>query len=421
MHILIVSQYFWPESFRINDMAQALLARGHQVTVLTGMPSYPDRSRFKQHGWLGPYTERWDGITILRAPLCSRGNGRSIRLLINYLSFACFASLVAPFRCRDQFDVIFAFEPSPITSVLPAILLRKLKKVPLVLWVQDLWPETLQATNTIQSQYLLQKVGSLVKYIYARCDKIWVPAKSAIASITEHYAPASKVDYLPNWAEDFYRVISTEEKKQKKLTLPDGFKIIFAGNIGVSQSFDTILAAAKYTSKQTDIHWVILGEGRMLSWVKQEIKRLGLENNIHLLGRKPAEMMPYYFAHADALLVSLTDDPIFSLTIPSKIQSYLACGKPILASLNGEGGDIITNSQAGFSNKAKDSIALANNAIKLFNLPKKDREQMGHLARKLYEAEFDRNFLIKKIEKELISITSKSTNQSAHSDANTEN
>jgi colanic acid biosynthesis glycosyl transferase WcaI len=396
MKILIVSQYFWPESFRINDFAVNLKERGHEVTVLTGMPSYPDRASFPNYRFMSPKTEIYQGIEIMRVPLFSRGKGRSLGLILNYLSFVFFAGILGPFRCwNKKFDLIFVFQTSPITSALPAILLKKLKRIPLVLWVQDLWPDTLRATGVIQSSRVLKIIAGLVKFIYKHCDSILLTTKGAQNSLLEMGVAEKKLNYFPNWAEDFYQPKSIS--KDLQLNIPSGFRVMFAGNLGVSQSLETILQAAKQLQSFQEIQFVILGKGRQGDWLQQSIHEMQL-SNIHLLGHKPLEQMPDYFALADALLVTLRKDPVFSLTIPSKIQSYLACGRPIVGAIDGEGATVIRESGAGFAASAQDAVGLANQVLLLYHMSVEQRDQLGRKAREYYQNHFSRNELLNSFE-----------------------
>jgi colanic acid biosynthesis glycosyl transferase WcaI len=397
MHILIISQYFWPESFRINDLALALQAQGHRITVLTGMPCYPHRQNFQGYGKFSPSKENYQGITILRVPMLSRGEGNNKRLLLNYASFVLSAGILGPLRCRDKYDMIFVFQPSPISSVLPAILLRKLKRIPLMLWVQDLWPETLRATEIVRSETLLAFVNKLVKFIYKRCDSILIQAKTARTSIASFEIPATKINYFPNWAEAVYQVKPPDLTLKASLNLPDGFWIMFAGNLGVSQSLETILLAAQNLQTYADIHFVIVGDGRQSNWLQEQIAQRNL-SNIHMIGRKPVEQMADLFALADVLLMTLKRDPIFSMVIPSKLQSYLACAKPVVAAIDGEGAQIILESGAGLVGPSEDALALANNLLSLYHMTPEQRKEMGANAHKYYQQHFNRDNLLNNLE-----------------------
>lgn len=398
MKILIVTQYFWPESFRINDLALGLKERGHDVTVLTGMPNYPSGRLFSGYTMFSPRREDFGGIQILRVPLIPRGNGGRWRLALNYVSFALCASLFAPIRCKGSFNVIFVFEPSPVTVGIPALVLKKLTQTPIVFWVQDLWPESLSATGAVRSQRVLQWVAKLVRFIYRRCDRILVQSEGFIPHVTAMGADNERVMYFPNWAESLYRPVEVREDAPERMEMPDGFRVMFAGNIGTAQSFETILDAAGRLKGYDDIHWVILGDGHRKSWVEEQVIARGLKGHVHLLGPRPLESMPRYFALADVLLVTLKKDPFFAVTIPSKLQSYLACGRPILAALEGSGAAVVRDAGAGMVCAPDEGKGLAEAVLRLFQLSEHERSLMGQKARDYYDRHFERNMLVNRLE-----------------------
>lgn len=402
MHILIVTQYFWPENFRINDLALGLLERGHQVTVLTGVPNYPDGSFFEGYGYFNKQQDYY-GVKVLRVPLIPRGKGGGLRLALNYISFAAAASIAGPVLCRGKFDLIFVFEPSPITVGIPAVILKKLTSTPILFWVQDLWPESLAATGAVKSQAILALVARLVTFIYQRCDRILIQARSFFDPVVRQGGEKDKIYYFPNAAES---MLTTPSRALIEIPpLPEGFKIMFAGNIGAAQDFETIIAAAHLLQRYSDIHWIIVGDGRMRGWSEAEVKSRNLSGTVHFFGRYPPDAMPVFFSYADALLVTLKKEPIFALTIPSKIQSYLACGRPVIAALDGEGANIIEDAGAGVTCRSGAPDALARAVLKMYKTSKSEREKMGRSGKAYYEENFDRSMLLDKLEgwmKELI-------------------
>lgn len=402
MHILIVTQYFWPENFQINNLAIDLKNQGHEVTVLTGIPNYPEGSYYPGYGWFDKNKESYHGITIKRVPVIPRGNGGGFRLALNYFSFAFFASILGPFKCRGRCDVIFVFMPSPITVGLPARVLKKIKKAPILFWVQDLWPDTLVATGSIKSKNILKWIKKLTQSIYHSCDRILVQSKAFIASIEQLGEFKHKLFYFPNAVEDFYRPISPCEGKSNATNLPSGFKIMYGGNIGTAQSFETILQTAILLKDIKDIQWIIIGEGRQKNWLIDQIANQGIGHKFHFIQHQLPEMMPYYFSQADALLVSLKKEPVFSLTIPSKLQCYLASGKPIIASLDGEAARIIDEAGAGIASPAEDAHALAKNILILSKMELAERELMGQKGRLYAEQHFDRKRLVTQLESWMI-------------------
>ena len=398
MNVLVVSQYFWPEAFRINDLVRGLKERGHEVTILTGKPNYPDGSFFSGYSFSSPIREDYEGVKVLRVPLVPRGSGSGRMLALNYLSFVLFASLLGPLLCRGMFDVIFVYEPSPVTVGLPALVMKKVKKAPLMLWVQDLWPESLSAVGAVRSRRALGWVTRMVRYIYRGCDRILVTSRGFVSRVEAVGASPEKVRYWPQWAEALYKPVEVEVGASEREEMPEGFRVVFAGNVGAAQSFETILAAAEKLKGYPGIHWVVFGDGRRRRWVEDRVRELGLEGHVHLLGRRPPESMPRYFALADALLVTLKRGLIFSLTIPAKVQSYLACGRPVVAALDGEGARVIEESGAGLAAPAEDAGSLAEAVLRLYETSSEEREEMGRQGRAYSEEHFEREKLLDQLE-----------------------
>jgi glycosyltransferase involved in cell wall biosynthesis len=397
VRLLVVTQYFWPENFRINDLVAELLQRGHEVTVLTGHPNYPDGAVFPDFRRDPARYGRFHGAEVLRVPMLSRGQGGA-RLAFNYLSFALSASLLGSWKLRGRsFEAIFAYEPSPVTVGIPAALLRRLKRVPMAFWVLDLWPETLQALGVVRSRAMLRMVGALVAFIYARCDLILAQSRSFIPQIGKYCRQSARIEYFPSWSEAAPPA-SSVVRAPEVLARAGSFDIVFTGNIGDAQDFPAVLAAAELLGQQADVRWLLVGDGRMAGWVAQEVTRRGLQDRVLLLGRFPLERMPSFYAHADALLVSLKDDPIFSMTIPAKLQSYLAAGVPIVAMLNGEGAAIVEHSGAGVTCASGDAAGLAAAVMRLVAATREQRAEMGRRGLHLSTGEFDRTRLITQLE-----------------------
>jgi glycosyltransferase involved in cell wall biosynthesis len=397
MRILIVTQYFWPENFKINDIALALKERGHEVLILTGKPNYPNGKFSKGYTFFNNRIEFWNGIKIYRSPIIPRGKGKGIQLFVNYISFSIFASIKLLF-IKNKFDKIFVYEPSPITVGIPGIVAKYKFRAPLYFWVQDLWPESISAAGGINNKSVIAVLDWLTRFIYKHSKKVLVQSKAFIPYILNQNTEKDKLVYYPNSTENYYEELSTDQELLK--TLPKGIKLMFAGNIGEAQSFDTLLKAASILKKELiDVKWIILGDGRMKGYVNQKIKELNLEDNFFLLGAFPSTEMPKYFSCADALVVSLKKDPIFALTIPSKIQSYLACGKPIITSLDGEGSKIIEEANAGFTSPSEDCEGLVANIKKFLTLSNDEQKILGQNGRAYFNIEFEREILVDRLEK----------------------
>lgn len=399
MKILVITQYFWPESFKINDLCLGLVERGHEVTVLTGKPNYPAGDFYNGYSMFNKSKESWNNINIIRSPLVRRKDGRGLQLIINYLSFAVFSSFRALFL-KKEYDRIFVYEPSPVTVGIPAIIARWKTKTEILFWVQDLWPESISAASgSNNSGWVIQIMDSVTRFIYKHSSKILVQSKAFIPYIINQGVSVDKLIYYPNSTEAYYQKVSPKSEHLKFFEKYDGLKIVFAGNIGESQSFDTLLSTASILKKDGfKINWFILGDGRQKNYVRSQIDILDLSDTFFLLGSYPSTEMASFFACADALLVSLRDETIFAHTIPSKVQSYLACAKPIIASLNGEGSRVINEANAGFCSPAENVKQLVTNIIEFSKLSLDERNIMGDNAREYFNTEFERELLLNKLE-----------------------
>ena len=398
LNILIVTHYFWPEPFRITDLAKGLIERGHKVSVLTGKPNYPRGSFYDGYSLFSRSYEEYEGIRIIRIPLIPRGRGGSVQLILNFISFAASASIFGPFAPLGEFDLILVYEPSPVTVGIPAIVLKLLRRKPILFWVQDLWPETLSATGAISSPTILELVGKLVRFIYRHCDRILIQSEAFRRPVEEMGVIPGSIHYFPNTAEEFYKPLMLVDDAPERNLIPKGFVIMFAGSIGAAQDFPTILSAAVNLKHIDDIHWVILGDGRLGGWLSREIESRGLTHCVHMLGRYPPESMPRFFSLSDVLLVSLRRERTFSMTIPAKVQSYMACGKLIVASLEGEGARVIRESGAGFTVTPEKPDELSEKLLQLYSMSPSIRKKMGEQGRKYFDAHFERNQLLDNLE-----------------------
>ncbi len=398
MRMLIVSQYFWPETFRINEVARDLVRRGHEVTVLCSTPNYPAGRVFDGYGWFRRTREVWCGVQIVRVPVVPRGRGSRWRLAANYLSYALMASLLGPLRCRGPSDVVLVFQMSPVIQGIAAVVMKLVRRAPLLFWVQDLWPESLIAVGAIRSSWLLRPIDALVRGLYRASSLVLIQSRAFRKHVESRGVRPDRIRYFPNLAESTYVPLPTEAAHPALAMVPAGFRVMFAGNIGAAQDLPTVLAAAELTRERRDVHWVIVGDGSMRSWVQAEIERRALSSTVHLLGRFPVEDMPRMFAGVDALLVSLRRDPVLSLTIPAKVQSYLACAKPIIGALDGEGAAVIVEASAGVCSPAEDPQALATSVLGLCDLDAASRVSMGSHGRSYFLANFGSDMLLGRLE-----------------------
>lgn len=391
MRVLLVTQYFYPENFKSNDIAFELSKRGYKVTVLTGIPNYPNGKFFKGYGLFRRRIETNNGVKVYRSFLIPRGKGSGLVLALNYFSFAFSASLWAMFfAIFKRFDCIIVHEPSPITQGIPAIILKKIQRIPLYFWVLDLWPESLSSAGGVTNKRVLSFFESLVRFTYKNSNKILISSKGFEKSILQKGDFLKKIIYFPNWSEDF----NNQHSEQKIPILADGFRIMFAGNIGESQDFEAIMQATLLMRNNKDVKWIFVGDGRKKPWVEQFIKDHELQETVCALGVYPYETMPTFFKNADALLVTLKDEMIFNLTVPAKLQAYMAASRPILAMLNGEGADIIKEANCGYSVDSGDYVNLVK-IIKERVLPyRADFESKGSSGYNYFNKHFQKNTCI---------------------------
>lgn len=393
MKILVLSQYFWPETFIINDLVKTLSGQGHEVVVATGKPNYPEGRLFAGYKAAGVEREPFSaGIEVIRVPLRPRGAGGAVNLLLNYLSFVLSGLWYFPRLLKGRaFDAILMFAPSPICSAIPAIFLKWRKKAHLAIWVQDLWPESLAATGFIRKAWLLKMVGWLVRGIYACADTLLIQSKAFHAPVAR-YARADKIIYYPNSIDvaGMDGIGGDAIPDDLAFLLETYFCMVFAGNIGKAQAVETLVGAALHLKDLSDCKLVLVGSGSMLAWVRERKAADGLDNLV-LAGRFPMDVMPQIYRRAAGLVVTLKNEEIFSYTIPSKVQAYLAAGKPIVAALYGEGARVVSEASAGLACPAEDAKALAQAVRTLYTMTASERERMGAAGRAYFLEHFEMN------------------------------
>ena len=321
-----------------------------------------------------------------------------MQLVLNYLSFVLSAVLVGTWRLRGtKPDLIFVFEPSPVTVGLPAVWLGKLKQSPVVFWALDLWPETLVAVGAVRSDWVLKRVGQMVRFIYNRCTLVLGQSKAFLVSIGQYCDDKSKIRYFPSWAEDVF-LNKAELRAPELIDVPGVFTVLFAGNVGEAQDMPAVLDAAERLRGNEKIRWVIVGDGRKLDWLRSEVRQRGLADQVLLLGRFPVERMPSFYAHADTLLVSLKRDPVFSMTIPGKVQSYLMAGIPVIGMLDGEGAAVIQEANGGLTCEPGDGAGLAQAVLALLEMAPEDRSRLGLNGQHYAQQAFGRSQLMDRME-----------------------
>jgi len=395
--ILVVSHYFWPENFRVNDLCAGLAKKGHDVTVLTGVPNYPRGKIFRDYKSNPAEFMEYEGCTIIRVPVVPRGSGSSIKLFANYFSYILSVSTLGVIKLKGrEFDIIFVFAPSPITIGLSAVILKKIKNVPVIFWVLDLWPETLSAVGAVNNKLALSLIGKMVSFIYNQCDLVLAQSKAFYDGIAAYTKDVEKIKYFPNWSDNDYSKPTTNVFSEEVGV----FKVLFSGNIGEAQDFPSILKMVSLVKKRNvNVVLYVVGDGRAFDWVEAEVTKQRLEDRVRLLGRYPLESMADFYSSVDALLVTLKDEPVFAKTIPGKVQSYLAAGKPILTMLSGEGSRIIDEAKCGYIAESGDYVSLADNILKMSLLNEIELSVLGQNSKDYYDREFDRNKLLSQLER----------------------
>lgn len=395
-HILVISQYFYPEQFRINDICTEWVKRGYKVTVVTGIPNYPQGKYYNGYGLFKKRKEVYKGIDIIRIPLIPRGNN-AITLALNYLSFVV-SGYIWNILTKIEADYVFIFEVSPMTQALPGVWYAKKKKIPCYIYVQDLWPENVEIITGIKNKKIIGVIGKMVDYIYRGCTRIFATSKSFVKAIHDRGVPLDKIEYWPQYAEDFY--IPLERISIPEIPKDDAFNITFAGNIGTAQGLNILPKAAKIIKIKSEkkIRFNIVGDGRYKNELVNIVSDMKLNDMFNFIPKQPATRIPEFLAASDAAFLSLTDSPLFAMTIPAKLQSYMACGSPIIASATGETEKIIKESNSGLCARPGDEEELANNIIKLSRMSIEELKQLGHNARMYYDKHFSKNKLLDKMD-----------------------
>lgn len=405
-HILLISQYFFPESFRVNDMACEWVKRGYRVTVLTGIPNYPMGKYFEGYDKKHRTREVWNGVNIIRIPLIPRGNSRNklinaAGMAANYFSFVRSGKKwVRSKEAADlHVDLVFTFEVSPMTQAMIGVWYGKRYNVPTYLYVQDLWPENVETVTGIHNRAVIGPIDKMVDKIYRETGTIFTTSPSFVNAIVNRKIPVTreKVHYWPQYAEDFYRPMTP--KKIDGIDLNDGYyKIAFTGNIGTAQGLDILPKAAKMLIDEK-VRFIIVGDGRYQARFEEQIDELGVRDKFVMIPRVPAERVPEILSNVYAGFISFNKTPLWENTIPAKLQSYMACGKAIIASASGETERVIKDADCGFCCEIGNAEALADG---IRTMMKSDSNAMGSRAREYFEEKFDKRKLMDEMDRFLV-------------------
>lgn len=392
-HILVISQYFYPEQFRINDICTEWVKRGYKVTVITGIPNYPQGRFYNGYGLFKNRKENYNGVDIIRIPLIPRGNN-AIMLALNYFSFVVSGFFWKLFT-KIKADYVFIFEVSPMTQALPGVWYAKKRKIPCYLYVTDLWPENVEIVAGIKNKCILNAIGIMVDYIYKRADKIFTSSKSFIDAINERGVKIEKLEFWPQYAEDYYKPIKRGIADINEIPQDGIFNIIFAGNIGYAQGLDILPKVAKRLKQNcTKVRFNIVGDGRFKDTLINMVNEYNVSEMFNFVSKQPPTRIPEFMSVCDAALICLSKSKVFSITLPAKTQSCLACGIPIIVSADGEIQEVIRNANAGVCSDAGDADKLAMNIIELVSKSVEELSEMGKNAYEFSKLTFDKEKLL---------------------------
>lgn len=396
MKVLILSQWYPPEPMKLlSDMTETLQELGHEVTVLTGFPNWPSGTLYPGYRLRLWQREVQNGVQIIRVPLFPDHSRSAFRRTLNFLSFALSATMLGPWLARRP-DVIHLIHP-PITAGLPALVLSLLWRVPFTMEIQDMWPENLRATGMVRNEGVLRCVGAFAKLVYWRCCTIRVISPGFRKNLLEKGVPNSKVGVISNWVDtDIYRPIPPDRELAQKLGLHGCFTVMYAGTIGLAQGLDVVLGAAALLRDLQQVQFVLVGDGVEAGTLSRVASERHLDN-VKFVGRYPGEQMPGLYALADVLLVHLRDDPLFRITIPHKVFTYLASGKPVLVAGEGDVADLVESTAAGLTCRPSDARALARTVRSFHEMSDESRRAMGENGRRAASGSYGRLDLVSKI------------------------
>jgi glycosyltransferase involved in cell wall biosynthesis len=388
--ILLWSQYFWPEHFHINEVALSLKEAGEELTMLTGKPNYPGGAIFPGYKALGVQWEVHQGMDVVRMPICPRRVGRARDLALNYLSFIASGYVLGPWVLRKmRFDVVFVYAPSPLLQAMPALFFAWMRGIPLVLWVQDLWPEALISTGFVRNRFLLGLTERVVRFIYRHADLLLISSEGFRASVLQRGGSPEKIVYHPNSSGMAPPKAAIQESARLIVEeVGQFFSIVYAGNMGTVQSLDTVIAAASLLRHRPDIRFYLIGGGSQAKSLADQISRLGL-GNIHMHGWMATDEIHAVYAAASVLLVPLKDDLYIRHTIPNKLQVYMSVAKPIIVSGNGEVARTLIQADAGLACAAGDVRGLAETVLRMQCMTPDQRSRLGAQGKAYFQQHFE--------------------------------
>lgn len=395
--ILVVTQHFWPENFRINDIVEGFLQDGIAVDVLCGLPNYPKGEWFPGYSAAGPFEEEWHGARLYRCKEVPRRGNTSVNIFLNYVSWPWYAAH-APHRLPGGYDAVFCFNTSPVLMCWPAIRYAKKHHIPFTNYVLDIWPENLYSVLNVKNKALRAIAQGVSDALYKNADRLIAMSEPLQQRLCQRTGmPPQKIAVIPQYCEDFYAVPQPDAALQAQFG--GRFNLVFTGTFTPAQSLETVITAVQDArSRGADmLHLLLVGDGMSRAALEAKVKDLHAEDAVTFYGSVPATDIPKFTALADALIVCLSDSPDLGLTVPAKVASYMAAGKPVLASMDGAGNAAVA-AAGGLSSPACDAAALADNLLALTRMDAAQRAAMGQSAKEYYLAHYRRSELLRKLE-----------------------
>ena len=398
MRILVVTQHFWPENFRINDIVEGFVQDGLDVDVLCGLPNYPKGEWFPGYSENGPFAESYKGAQIFRAREIPRKGNTGKTIFLNYVSWPLYAAAALK-RLPGGYDAVFCFNTSPVLMCWPAIKYAKKHKIPFTNYVLDLWPENLYSVLPVKNHFMRWVAQTVSDSLYKRADRLIAmsePLQKRLIARTGK--PEKDVAVISQYCEDFYAVPCLDPDLQARFA--GRFNLVFTGTMTPAQSLDMVLRAVldARTAGAENLHLLLVGDGMSREALQALAEELHAGDAVTFYGSVPAEKVPSFTTLADALLISLSDSPDLGLTVPGKLASYMAAGKPVIASMNGAGYEAVKESGGGLASPACDQAALTQNLLALYRMPAADRAALGAKSKAYYEAHYRRTELLRRLE-----------------------
>jgi len=393
--LLVVCKHFWPEEFRVNEICYEFVNKGYDVEIICGLPNYPHGRFFPGYGYFCRRKETHNGVKIRRCFEIRRGNNSFFRLFLNYLT-ALFSSLFKlPYLLTQKYDRVFIYQLTPVTMALLGILVSKIKHIPSIMYVLDVWPDNLYSVVNIKNKLIRNIIMSVSCWHYKNVDRLITISNNSRTLLKDRLElNDDKIIFIPQCCEKFHENLFEDTALIERFS--GSFNIVYTGNISPAQSFETVIDAAKHIRDDgiTDIRWIIVGDGMSLNWLKNEVEKEGLSDFFVFEGMKPVTQVPAYAFIADGMIACLNKLACKGFAIPAKVMSYFAAGRPLILAMDGEIKDIVNDNHCGYACGAEDAEELYKGIKKLYSATKDERVAIGNRVKEYHLDNFawDMNF-----------------------------